>query len=177
MKTPRFKGYKYSNNPDLKAHAAITRQSSTEGMVLLKNDATLPIKDLKTVALFGVNSYDFLSGGLGSGGGQRGLFCGYGDIVKNTGKVSGKQVAEVYVTDPKGAYEKPAKELKTFGKTRELKPGESQTLKMTLEKRDLAGFDEANSQWKVDAGNYIFKLGADVENIKGSVTLKVGCPI
>ena len=93
--------------------------------------------------------------------------------VKNTGKVAGKQVAEVYVTAPKGAYEKPAKELKTFGKTKELKPGESQTLKMTLEKRDLASFDEANSQWKVDAGNYIFKVGTDVENIKGTATLKV----
>ena len=38
--------------------------------------------------------------------------------------------------------------------------GESQTLKMTLEKRDLASFDEANSQWKVDAGNYLFKVGS-----------------
>jgi len=93
--------------------------------------------------------------------------------IKNTGKVAGKEVAEVYVTAPKGAYEKPAKELKTFGKTRELKPGESQTLKMTLEKRDLASFDEANSQWKVDAGNYLFKIGSDVENIKGTATLKV----
>ena len=425
VKTPRFKGYKYSGEPDLKAHAAITRQSSTEGMVLLKNDNALPIKNLKTVALFGVNSYDFLSGGLGSGavnvgysvdmvtglknigvattpllteiyqnyvkyakaklkadknpmmwfldqgqpkldeieitercvaseepkadaaiitiGRQAGegmdreniigefeltqderdmitrisdvfhakgkkvivvinsgsvmetaswrdrvdailvawqpgieggnsvadilsgkvnpsgkltmtwpisvydhpstanyakkydmytytnmqdgskpgidfnnheedIYVGYryfdtfkknvaypfgyglsyttfefgkpsvkanGNTievsvnVKNTGKVAGKEVVEVYVTAPKGAYEKPAKELKTFGKTKELKPGESQTLKMTLEKRDLASFDEANSQWKVDAGNYIFKVGTDVENIKGTATLKV----
>ena len=66
VKTPRFKGYQYSK-PDLDAHAKVTRQSSTEGMVLLKNNGALPIRDLKTVALFGVNSYDFLSGGLGSG--------------------------------------------------------------------------------------------------------------
>ena len=427
VKTPRFKGYKYSGEPDLKAHAAITRQSSTEGMVLLKNHAALPIRGLKTVALFGVNSYDFMSGGLGSGavnvgysvdmvtglknigvattpqlteiyqnyvkyakaklkadknpmmwfldqgqpkldeieitercvaneepkadaaiitiGRQAGegmdrqingefnlskteqdmifrvsdafhakgkkviviinsgsvmetaswrdrvdailvawqpgieggnsvadiltgkvnpsgkltmtwpiaavdhpstanfakeydmytyknmegwgkgnipgvdfsnheedIYVGYRyfdtfkkDVaypfgfglsyttfemgkpsvkangknievsvtVKNTGKVAGKQVAQVYVTAPKGAYEKPAKELKAFGKTRELKPGESQTLKMTLEKRDLASFDEANSQWKVDAGNYLFQVGTDVESIKGTATLKV----
>ena len=31
----------------------------------------------------------------------------------------------------------------------------------------------ANSQWKVDAGNYLFKVGSDVENIKGTATLKV----
>lgn len=427
VKTPRFKGYKYSGEPDLKAHAAITRQSSTEGMVLLKNNAALPIRGLNTVALFGVNSYDFMSGGLGSGavnvgysvdmvtglknigvattpqlteiyqnyvkyakaklkadknpmmwflnqgqpkldeiditercvaneepkadaaiitiGRQAGegmdrqingefnlskteqdmifrvsdafhakgkkviviinsgsvmetaswrdrvdailvawqpgieggnsvadiltgkvnpsgkltmtwpiaatdhpstanfakeydmytyknmegwgkgnipgvdfsnheedIYVGYRyfdtfkkDVaypfgfglsyttfemgkpsvkangknievsvtVKNTGKVAGKQVAQVYVTAPKGAYEKPAKELKAFGKTRELKPGESQTLKMTLEKRDLASFDEANSQWKVDAGNYLFQVGTDVESIKGTATLKV----
>ena len=427
VKTPRFKGYKYSGEPDLKAHAAITRQSSTEGMVLLKNNAALPIRGLKTVALFGVNSYDFMSGGLGSGavnvgysvdmvtglknigvattpqlteiyqnyvkyakaklkadknpmmwflnqgqpkldeiditercvaneepkadaaiitiGRQAGegmdrqingefnlskteqdmifrvsdafhakgkkviviinsgsvmetaswrdrvdailvawqpgieggnsvadiltgkvnpsgkltmtwpiaatdhpstanfakeydmytyknmegwgkgnipgvdfsnheedIYVGYRyfdtfkkDVaypfgfglsyttfemgkpsvkangknievsvtVKNTGKVAGKQVAQVYVTAPKGAYEKPAKELKAFGKTRELKPGESQTLKMTLEKRDLASFDEANSLWKVDAGNYLFQVGTDVESIKGTATLKV----
>ena len=427
VKTPRFKGYKYSGEPDLKAHAAITRQSSTEGMVLLKNNAALPIRGLKTVALFGVNSYDFMSGGLGSGavnvgysvdmvtglknigvattpqlteiyqnyvkyakaklkadknpmmwfldqgqpkldeiditercvaneepkadaaiitiGRQAGegmdrqingefnlskteqdmifrvsdafhakgkkviviinsgsvmetaswrdrvdailvawqpgieggnsvadiltgkvnpsgkltmtwpiaatdhpstanfakeydmytyknmegwgkgnipgvdfsnheedIYVGYRyfdtfkkDVaypfgfglsyttfemgkpsvkangknievsvtVKNTGKVAGKQVAQVYVTAPKGAYEKPAKELKAFGKTRELKPGESQTLKMTLEKRDLSSFDEANSQWKVDAGNYLFQVGTDVESIKGTATLKV----
>lgn len=427
VKTPRFKGYKYSGEPDLKAHAAITRQSSTEGMVLLKNNAALPIRGLKTVALFGVNSYDFMSGGLGSGavnvgysvdmvtglknigvattpqlteiyqnyvkyakaklkadknpmmwflnqgqpkldeiditercvaneepkadaaiitiGRQAGegmdrqingefnlskteqdmifrvsdafhakgkkviviinsgsvmetaswrdrvdailvawqpgieggnsvadiltgkvnpsgkltmtwpiaatdhpstanfakeydmytyknmegwgkgnipgvdfsnheedIYVGYRyfdtfkkDVaypfgfglsyttfemgnpsvkangknievsvtVKNTGKVAGKQVTQVYVTAPKGAYEKPAKELKAFGKTRELKPGESQTLKMTLEKRDLASFDEANSQWKVDAGNYLFQVGTDVESIKGTATLKV----
>ena len=67
VKTPRFKGYKYAGQPDMKAHAAITRQSSTEGMVLLKNSGVLPIRNLSTVALFGVNSYDFLSGGLGSG--------------------------------------------------------------------------------------------------------------
>ena len=63
--------------------------------------------------------------------------------------------------------------FKTFGKTKLLNPGESQTLKMTLEKRDLASFDEAHSQWKVDAGNYLFKVGSDVENIKGTATLKV----
>ncbi|MDD5862521.1 MAG: glycoside hydrolase family 3 C-terminal domain-containing protein [Prevotella sp.] len=86
--------------------------------------------------------------------------------VKNTGKVSGKQVAQVYVHAPKGAYEKPAKELKAFAKTKMLKPGQSETLKMTIQRRDLASFDTANSEWKVDAGQYDFLFGDNVEDIK-----------
>ena len=426
VKTPRFKGYQFSNKPDLKAHAAITRQSSTEGMVLLKNTGVLPIRNLKTVALFGVNSYDFLSGGLGSGcvnvpyvvdmvtglknigvtttpllteiyqnyvkfakaklkadknpimwfldqgqpkldeieisdrcvqhevqeadaavitiGRQAGegmdrkidgefnltkmeqdmifrvsdqfhaqgkpviviinsgsvmetaswrdradaILCawqpgeeggnsvadvltgkanpsgkltmtwpiaatdhpstrnfpqdldmytyremqGWGsgipnesftnheeDIyvgyryfdtfdrqvaypfgfglsyttfdfsqpkvkvsdnevtvsitVKNTGSVSGKEVAQVYVSAPKGILEKPAHELKAFAKTRELKPGEQQTLVMTIQKRELASFDEAHSQWLTEAGTYTFAIGASSRDIKATATAKL----
>ena len=426
VKTPRFKGYQFSNKPDLKAHAAVTRQSSTEGMVLLKNTGVLPIRNLKTVALFGVNSYDFLSGGLGSGcvnvpyvvdmvtglknigvtttpllteiyqnyvkyakvklkadknpimwfldqgqpkldeieisdrcvqhevqeadaaiitiGRQAGegmdrkidgefnltreeqdmifrvsdqfhaqgkpviviinsgsvmetvswrdradaILCawqpgeeggnsvadvltgkanpsgkltmtwpiaatdhpstrnfpqdldmytyremqGWGsgipnesftnheeDIyvgyryfdtfdrqvaypfgfglsyttfdfsqpkvkvsdnevmvsitVKNTGKVSGKEVAQVYVSAPKGTLEKPVHELKAFAKTRELKPGEQQTLVMNLQKRELASFDESHSQWLAEAGTYTFAIGASSRDIKATATAKL----
>ena len=425
VKTPRFKGYKPSK-PDLKAHAAITRQSSTEGMVLLKNAGVLPIRNLKQVALFGVNSYDFLSGGLGSGAvnvpyvvdmvqglknigvsttpllteiyqnyvkyakaklkadknpmmwfldqgqpkldeieisercvahevkeadaaiitigrqagegldrqidgefnltrqeqdmifrvsdqfhaqgkpviviinsgsvmetcswrdrvdailcawqpGEEGgnsvadvltgkanpsgkltmtwpvsatdhpstknfpqgydmysykemkgwgseiagedytnheedIYVGYryfdtfqrevaypfgyglsyttfafaqpkvrvdGDVinvsvtVKNTGAVSGKEVAQVYVTAPDGALQKPVQELKTFAKTRELQPGESQTLTMQIARRELTSFDEANSQWLGEAGNYTFRIGASSRDIKLTATAKL----
>ena len=426
VKTPRFKGYKYSNKPDLQAHAAITRQSSTEGMVLLKNAGALPMKNLKKVALFGVNSYDFFSGGLGSGcvnvpyvvdmvqglknagvsttpllteiyqnyvkyakvklqadknpmmwflnqgqpkldeieitdrcvshevgeaeaaiitiGRQAGegmdrkidgefclsqieqdmifrvsnqfhaagkpviviinsgsvmetsswrdrvdailcawqpgeeggnsvadvltgkanpsgkltmtwpisatdhpstknfpqevdmytyqnmqgwgggipnedytnheedIYVGYryfdtfekpvaypfgfglsyttfefskpavkvaGDkvtvsiTVKNTGKVSGKEVAQVYVVAPKGKIEKPAQELKGFAKTRELKPGESQMLTIQMDRRDLASFDEAGSQWLAEAGTYTFRIGSSSRDIHQTATAKL----
>lgn len=427
VKTPRFKGYQFSNKPDLKAHALVTRQSSTEGMVLLKNNGVLPIRNLKTVALFGVNSYDFMSGGLGSGcvnvpyvidmvqglknigvsttpllteiyqnyvkyakaklkadknplmwfldqgqpkldeidittrcveheakeadaaiitiGRQAGegmdrqiegefnltmqekamiervsnifrpegkpviviinsgsvmetaswrdrvdaILCawqpgmeggnsvadvltgkanpsgkltmtwpiaatdhpstknfpqemdmysfqnllGWGsaipgsdftnheeDIyvgyryfdtfkrevaypfgfglsyttfafskpsvrtdgnqvtvsitVKNTGEVAGKEVAQVYVTAPQGRLTKPAQELKAFAKTRELQPGESQTLTMQIPVRDLASFDEANSQWLTEAGTYAFRIGASSRDIRATATAKLG---
>ncbi|MGI6222785.1 MAG: glycoside hydrolase family 3 C-terminal domain-containing protein [Prevotella sp.] len=68
MRSPRFNGYVADNNPDLKAHAQMARQSATEGMVLLKNDKqTLPLSGNKKVAVFGRTSCDFLAGGTGSG--------------------------------------------------------------------------------------------------------------
>ena len=426
VRTPRFKGYKYTSKPDMKAHAAVTRQSAAEGMVLLKNNGTLPIRNLKTVALFGVNSYDFFSGGLGSGcvnvpyvvdmvqglknigvkttplltdiyqkyvpyakaklkadknpmmwfldqgqpkldeieisercvaheigeadaaiitiGRQAGegidrqiegefnltqqekdmifrvsdqfhaagkpvivilnsgsvmetvswrdradaILCawqpgmeggnsvadvltgkvnpsgrltmtwpisatdhpstknfpqdmdmysyreqigwgsplkgrdytnheediyvgyryfdtfkkevaypfGYGlsyttfkmsneklqvkngvvtvsVTVKNTGSVAGKEVAQVYVTAPKGSLEKPAQELKAFAKTRELKPGEQQVLTMQIPVRMLASFDEASSQWLTDGGQYTFSIGASSRDIRCSATANI----
>lgn len=425
VKTPSFRHYKFSNKPDMKAHATITRQASAEGMVLLKNDhATLPVRGLKTVALFGVNSYDFFSGGLGSGcvnvpyvidmvqglknvgvtttptltdiytkyvtyasakfkadknpemwfydqgqpkldeiditdrliaheepladaaiitiarqagegmdrsvsefnlsdkerdmifrvsdhfhaagkpvivvinsgtsmetvswrdrvdailvawqpgeeggnsvadvltgkvnpsghltatwpvsvsddpstknfpqdpvyynltdkfeGGylkgvnfsnhEEGIYVGYryydtfhrqvaypfgygmsyttfafsnlsakksGDnvvvsvTVKNTGSTEGKQVAQIYVAAPKGRLEKPARELKAFAKTGLLKPGQSETLTMTILMRDIASFDEAGSQWIVEPGRYAFLVGDNVESIKEETTLQL----
>ena len=93
--------------------------------------------------------------------------------VKNTGKVAGKEAVQVYVAAPKGNLEKPVKELKTFGKTRELQPGESQTLRMTLQRRDLASFDEEQSAWIVDAGTYQFLIAASATDIRATASLNV----
>ena len=69
VKSPKFRGYQPSYCPDLEAHAQVTRQSATEGMVLLENrEATLPIdKSVHTLGLFGNTSYEFIPGGTGSG--------------------------------------------------------------------------------------------------------------
>ena len=91
--------------------------------------------------------------------------------VKNTGSVAGKEVAQVYVQAPKGRLEKPAQELKAFAKTRELQPGESQILTMSIPVRDLASFDEANSQWLTEAGTYTFRIGASSRDIRATLSL------
>ena len=93
--------------------------------------------------------------------------------VTNTGNRPGKEVAEVYVTAPKGAIEKPAQELKAFAKTRSLQPGESQTLTMNIDKADLASFNTKQSAWVTDKGTYTFKVGASSRDIKGTATLSI----
>ncbi len=93
--------------------------------------------------------------------------------VKNTGNVAGKEVAQVYVAAPTGRIEKPSKELKTFAKTRELQPGESQTLTMMIAVRDLASYDEAGCQWLADAGTYNVQIGANIADIRATVSFKL----
>ncbi len=93
--------------------------------------------------------------------------------VKNTGSVSGKEVAQVYLRAPKGTLDKPMQELKGFAKTRELKPGESQTLTISIPIRLLASFDEAGSRWWLETGDYTFAVGNSSRNIALSTTLRL----
>jgi beta-glucosidase len=66
--SPEFKKYKYSNKPDLKAHARVSSLAASEGMVLLKNTAnTLPLPNGRKIAAFGNTTYDIIVGGTGSG--------------------------------------------------------------------------------------------------------------
>ena len=96
VRTPRFNKYKYSDKPDLKAHAELVRKGAAEGMVLLKNDATLPMKDVKSVALYGVGSYDFIAGGTGSGNVNKAYVRNIEDGLKVNGYEVNETIASLY---------------------------------------------------------------------------------
>ena len=94
--------------------------------------------------------------------------------VTNVGGVAGKEIAQVYVSAPKNKQmEKPLKELKAFAKTRLLQPGEQETLRMMIPKKDLASWNETLHQWQTDAGTYTIQVGASSADIRGKATVKM----
>ena len=96
-KTPRYQGYQYSNKPDHEAHAAVTRQSAAEGMVLMKNNETLPLKEsVKNVALYGNTSYEFIAGGTGSGNVNHAYVVSLLDGLKNGGYTVSDDLKQAY---------------------------------------------------------------------------------
>ena len=86
--------------------------------------------------------------------------------VTNTGKVAGREVAQVYVSAPQGVLEKPAHELRAFGKTGVLQAGQSQVLQFQIEGKDLASFDTGRGRWVADAGTYSLRVGASSRDIR-----------
>jgi beta-glucosidase len=94
--------------------------------------------------------------------------------VKNIGKTAGREVVQIYLSAPKGQLNKPAKELKAFGKTGLLKPGETETLSFVLDERSLASFDTETSTWVAEAGKYDVKAGASSKDIRQQATFSLG---
>ncbi len=93
--------------------------------------------------------------------------------ITNTGKVAGKETAQVYASAPKNEVERPVKELKGFGKTRLLQPGESETLRIIIPIDELNYWDEAKHGWARSMGTYTLNVGASVEDIRGKVDVNI----
>ena len=93
--------------------------------------------------------------------------------VTNVGAAEGHESVQVYVGAENRASENPLRELKAFGKTKLLKPGESEILTMNFTDYDLAHFDEPSSSWVLEKGLYKVSFGASCEDIRSVRDIKV----
>ena len=93
--------------------------------------------------------------------------------VKNTGKVAGKEIVQLYVNDEKSSLPRPLKELKGFEKV-SLEPGEEKLVSFTISKEALSFYDDKKSAWIAEPGKFKIMIGASATDIKATVdfTLK-----
>ena len=96
VRTPSFAKYKYSNKPDLKAHAQVARKAAGESMVLLRNEGALPLKGDEKVALYGISALDFVAGGTGSGDVNKAYVVNMEEAMENAGFQLDKNLSDYY---------------------------------------------------------------------------------
>lgn len=77
---------------------------------------------------------------------------------KNTGKLAGSEVVQLYIHDDKATVDRPEKELKGFKKVT-LQPGESQDVSLTIDRSALSFYDEAKGEWTAEAGQFTALIG------------------
>ncbi len=92
--------------------------------------------------------------------------------VKNTGKLAGKEVVQLYIGDDESSVERPVKELKGFKKI-ELQPGETKTVLFEVEPDMLKFFDADKHEWVLEKGTFTAYVGASSEDIRSTVTFEV----
>ncbi len=98
--------------------------------------------------------------------------------VINTGKVKGKEVAQIYCEAPQGRLGKPARSLCAYRKTILLDPGEYQDLKFKVPVKAIASYDDGGvtgnkSCWVLEEGTYYFHIGNSVRNTKPCGSLQL----
>lgn len=92
--------------------------------------------------------------------------------VRNTGKVKGKEVVQLYVGMPESHTIRPVKELRGFKKV-ELEPGEEKTVTFTLAKRAFAYYRTDISDWYVESGDYTIMAAKSSRDIACTATVNV----
>ncbi|BEG98063.1 glycosyl hydrolase [Bacteroides sedimenti] len=92
--------------------------------------------------------------------------------VKNTGKRSGYEVVQLYISDLKSSLPRPIKELKGFKKVL-LNAGEEQVVSFTIDKEALQFFDDSKHEWVAEPGKFEALIGASSTDIRGKVTFEL----
>jgi len=96
--------------------------------------------------------------------------------VKNTGKVKGKEIVQLYVRDVESKVNRPEKELKGFEKI-ELAPGEEKTVTFKLDKRSFAYYNTEIRDWYVESGEFEILVGKSSKEIELKETVKVNSTV
>lgn len=97
LKTKTYAGYSYPEETDLKGHAALTRRVGAEGIVLLKNEAALPLNGVQQVALYGSTSFNLIAATTGFGGTIHGhTLVGLVEGLRNAGLNTDMDLARRY---------------------------------------------------------------------------------
>ena len=92
--------------------------------------------------------------------------------VTNTGARAGKTTVQLYLSDPKSSLPRPVKELKAFEKI-ELQPGQTKTVRFTIDETMLRFFDDARHQWVAEPGDFVAHIAAAADDIKASLRFKL----
>ena len=90
--------------------------------------------------------------------------------IRNIGSVKGREVAQVYVSAPRGALKKPNIILTGYAKTAVLHPGESETVSISFPLRAMASFDDSGAAclpgaWVLESGAYEIFIGASSRDL------------
>lgn len=92
--------------------------------------------------------------------------------VTNTGKVEGKEVVQLYISDESASVLRPLKELKGFEKI-SLKPGEEKTVKFTVKPDDLKFYDDKTGDWRAEPGKFKAYIGSSSTDIRATVPFEL----
>jgi len=92
--------------------------------------------------------------------------------IKNTGKMDGKEVAQLYISDTESYVEKASQELKGFKKVF-VKSGASEKITILLPAKELAYYNDVKKQWIVESGEYKIKIGNSSRSIKAEVLINI----
>lgn len=101
--------------------------------------------------------------------------------VENVGSVAGKDVVQVYAQQPytqfdkQNGIEKSSVQLVGFGKTKELKAGESETVEVTVERKELTSYDaKVNKTYILEEGTYYLSIGTDAHDALNNILAQKG---
>ena len=92
--------------------------------------------------------------------------------IKNSGKVAGQEIVQLYISDPVAEIDRPQKELKGFKKI-SLKPGEEKIVNFTIDQKALSYFDPKTKKWITEPGDYEIMICSSSEDIKLVSTIHI----